>query len=186
MNRIRVNIPEQETKNWYIRKVVGDSSTIYSDAVGRDMGGKTEPHDEYTFLCQKNPKSNIVMADTYHEYREHQHLWDNASGNVLIGGLGLGFVNHFLINAPNIQSVTIIEKEQEVIDMVWQHCPKDERFELVHADIESYAPTRTWDYGWFDTYIGGNLLTEEQYRQKIFEIFGANCFSINFWEPIWD
>lgn len=183
--RIKVNIPNQETENWYIKTVIGDSSTIYSDVIGYTCGGKTEPYDTYTFLCSKQPK-NIVMSDSYHEYIEHQHLFDNACGNVLIGGLGLGFVNHYLINKPNITSVTIIEKEQEIIDMVWNFCPKDDRFVLIKDDVETYIPTATWDYAWFDTYIEGNQLTESEYQKLIFSTYGSKCKSLNFWSSIWN
>jgi len=183
MKRIKIDIPEQETENWYIKKVSGDSSTIYSMAIGRPCLGKEEPNDEYTFLCQKNPNS-IVMADTYHEYSEHNHLWKNASGHVLIGGLGLGLVNKFLLDSDLVDHVTIIEKNQEVIDMVWPHCPKSSKFTLIKADIEKYDPDTCWDYAWFDTYIYGNSLTHTEYKNMIKNIYCEFCESINFWESM--
>jgi hypothetical protein len=183
MKRFKVNIPEQETQNWYIKKVYGDSSSIYTNAIDRPCSGKAEPVDEYTFLCQKNPNS-IVMADTYHEYREHGHLWENASGDVLIGGLGLGLVNNFLIKCERVNSVTIIENSQEVIDIVWPYCEKNDKFSLIKANIEEYNPGMCWNYAWFDTYIQGNPLTHAEYKNKIINRYCDFCESINFWESI--
>lgn len=189
MNRIKVNIPEGTSGDWYIKTVTGDGSSIYEDAWGKPIAGKSEPHGEYTFLMHK--KWAFVMQDTYHEYLEHEPLWSGATGNVLIGGLGLGLVNHVLINIPNITSVTIVEKHQEVIDLVWDHCPKDARFTLVHADIHTWNPPQgmTWDYAWFDTFtdeiVIGEGINETQYQAMIEQKYGNLCSSIGIWQPIW-
>ena len=180
MNRIQVNIPAGVSGPWSIRKATGDSSTIYSQIYGSDCGGKTEPHDEYTFLFHDDMK--FVMSDTYSEYSEHQPLWDNMSGDVLIGGLGLGLVNHKLIQNQNITSITIIEKYHEVVDLVWDHCPKDNRFNLVLADVETWQPTGTWDCAWFDTWTGGNTLSEQQYKELILQKYSPYCNWIGVWE----
>lgn len=180
MNRIKVNIPIGISGPWSVRKATGDSSTIYSEIYGSDCGGKTEPHDDYTFLFHDNIK--FVMSDTYNEYSEHQPLWDNMSGDVLIGGLGLGLVNHKLIQNQNITSVTIVEKYQEVVDLVWNHCPKDNRFNLVLADVETWQPTGTWDCAWFDTWIGGNPLSQQQYKELILQKYSPFCNWIGVWE----
>jgi spermidine synthase len=126
------------------------------------------------------------MMDTTHEYAEHQPLWDGATGDVLIGGLGLGFVNQKLMDNPFVTSVTIIEKNQEVIDLVWDHCPKDSRFALVHADIDTWTPPNTshWDYAWFDTWIGDNSTTREEYPEFIQSRYGSYCDQIGIWNQL--
>ena len=180
MNRIQVNIPTGVSGSWSIRKATGDSSTIYSEIYGSECGGKPEPHDEYTFLFHDDIK--FVMSDSYSEYSEHQPLWDNMTGSVLIGGLGLGLVNHKLIQNQNITSVTIVEKYQEVVDLVWNHCPKDNRFNLVLADVETWQPTGTWDCAWFDTWTGGNPLSQQQYKELILQKYSPFCNWIGVWE----
>ena len=49
--------------------------------------------------------------------------------------------------------MTIIENSQDVIDLVWPHCTKDNRFTLIKADIETWTPPANsyWDVIWFDT-----------------------------------
>lgn len=195
MKRIKVNIPQGSSGSWHIRTATGDESTIYTDAAGFPVAGRAEPYGEYTFLFHNN--FGLVMQDTFHEYEEHQSLWEAATGDVLIGGLGIGLVNHELIQNPNITSVTIIEKNQEVIDLVWEHCPKDERFSVICADIFSWNPPsgQTWDCGWFDTLSNEFFIEQEVqnqieedvislYDELIREKYQNLCNWIDVWRPL--
>ena len=66
---------------------------------------KNESHSNYCVLIKDNWLRHANYASySEGEYREHQWRWSNATGDVLIGGLGIGMVNEFLINAPNINS----------------------------------------------------------------------------------
>jgi hypothetical protein len=187
MTRIQVNIPTGKIGKWSIRKAIGDSpaygiSPMFSGIMGQPSTYREEPFGEYTFLCHDD--IGPIMQDTTHEYIEHQPLWDEATGNVLIGGLGIGLVNEKLINYPNVTSITIVEKNQEVIDLVWNHCPKDERFSLVHADIDSWITPEgsRWNYAWFDTWIGDNSIqTQNEYNQMLIQKYSEYCDKIGIW-----
>lgn len=188
MNRIVVDIPESTVGDWQIKRVVGDSSNIYALAYDRSIGGPDgEPYGTYTFMTRtQNGKKFPVMEDTHARYAEHQTLWDKANGDVLIGGLGLGFVNYKLIQFPHVTSVTIVEKNQEIIDMVWSHCPKDERFSIVHADIDTWTPPigSHWNYAWLDTWIAHNSIqNRQQYNHVLMEKYLPFCDEINYWNP---
>tara|TARA_A100001391_G_C4976532_1_gene254090 strand:+ start:166 stop:708 length:543 start_codon:yes stop_codon:yes gene_type:complete len=141
-----------------------------------------EAYDNYTVLLKKG-HSMPLMQDSEAEYNDHQWLWDNAEGDVIIGGLGVGLVNHVLIDNPNITSVTIIEKYQDVIDLVWDNCPKDERFTLIHADIETWEiPTDSqWDIGFFDTWISNDDWDLDEYKNNMIEKYGPYITKINGW-----
>lgn len=106
---------------------------------------------KYTVLLRNNHWLT-VMQDSFTEFEEHQWLWGNATGDILVTGLGIGYVNEWLIKAPNITSVTIIEKNQDVIDLVWDNCTKDDRFTLIHADANTWEPPEgtTYDCIWLD------------------------------------
>ena len=124
---------------------------------------KEAPHlRNYTVLLRED-QSLSVMQDSFTEYEEHQWLWGHATGDILITGLGLGFVNEWLIKAPGITSVTIIEKHQDVIDLVWDHCAKDERFTLIHDDADTWdiPDGSNWDCVWLDHEISGISQMEE-------------------------
>ena len=124
---------------------------------------RESPHlRNYTVLLRDDQYLS-VMQDSCTEFEEHQWFWGHATGDVLITGLGLGFVNEWLIKAPGITSVTIIEKNQDVIDLVWDHCAKDERFTLIHDDADTWdiPDGSSWDCVWIDHEISGAPHLEE-------------------------
>lgn len=183
MKPITVNIPEGRSGQWYIKKITGDSSTIYDLAYEFPVGQqRTEEYGNYTFLC--HDVHGPIMQDTFHEYEEHKSLWIHAKGNVLIGGLGIGFVNQKLMENPNITSITIVEKNQDVINLVWDHCPKDARFTLIHADVDTWIPPENshWDYAWFDTWMGDVESNMEDYTQQIHNRYNSYCDNIGVWK----
>ena len=171
MSRIIVNIPEGTSGEFSIQKITTNH-----------IGGRDEPQDTSTVLYKDGIEN--IMQDTTHEYDEHQPLWDNATGDVLIGGLGIGFVNQKLIDNPNVTSVTIVEKNQEVIDLVWNSCPKDGTFTIIQDDIETWEPTSHYDVAWFDTWLTDNNMTKEEYDEFITEKYTTHCSWIGVWVQI--
>jgi len=143
---------------------------------------KNEVHDEFTVLL-KEGCAMPIMQDSEAEYNEHQWLWDNATGDVLIGGLGIGFVNEVLIDNDEITSVTIIENSQDVIDLVWEHCTKDDRFSLIYADIETWEiPEGSfWDVAWFDTWLKDNSLSKKEHKEIITNKYSTYCGKLQAW-----
>jgi hypothetical protein len=165
VTRIKVNIPEAVSGDFRIEKIKTDHYC-----------GSDEPLDTYTVLF--NPHHNI-MQDTTREYKEHEQFLKDAHGDVLVAGLGIGMIHQSLIDNPNVKSVTIVEKYQEVIDMVWEHCPKDGTFRLVHADIYEWQPDSKWDMGWFDSWVGEN--EQNEYKKLMKEQYGSSVSDIRFW-----
>lgn len=179
MTRIQVNIPAGVSGNFEVAHYTDQTEDrqwqIYLQL-------KNESHSNYCVLIKNNCPMPI-MQDSEGEYREHQWLWDNATGDVFIGGLGIGMVNEFLINAPNITSVTIVENSQDVIDLVWPYCAKDNRFTLIKADIETWTPPANshWNIMWFDTWCGDNILSWNGYKNAMTNKYSQYCDSIGFW-----
>ena len=141
-----------------------------------------ESYDNYTVLLKEGCDMPI-MQDSEAEYNDHQWLWDNAEGDIFIGGLGIGLVNHVLIDNPNITSITIVEKYQDVIDLVWEHCAKDERFNLIHADIETWEiPTDSqWDIGFFDTWLSDNDWSLKEYKNNMIDKYSPHITQLSGW-----
>ena len=179
MTRQKVTIPEGTSGDFAIRHFT--SSTTNYNWQGY-LGVKGESLDEYTVLT-KEGCSMPIMQDSQAEYNEHKWLWDNATGDVLIGGLGIGLVHQKLIDNPNVTSVTIIENSQDVIDLVWEHCTKDDTFTLIKADIETWNPPEgsSWDVGWFDTWVYDNPLTMKAYKELMEERYGSYVNNIGSW-----
>jgi hypothetical protein len=144
---------------------------------------------DYTVLYRKFGESWLnIMQDTEQEYVEHQWLMPRMSGDILIAGLGLGVIHIPLLESDDVTSVTIVESEQDVIDLVWDNCAKDDRFTIIHADIHTWTPDRTWDVGWFDTWLttdcdeDGNIMGIEGYKNLIQEKYGSIVTEIGGWE----
>lgn len=143
---------------------------------------KNEIHDNHTVLIKDGCRMPI-MQDSEAEYNEHQWLWDNATGDVLIGGLGIGMIHQALIDNPNVTSVTVVELEQDVVDLVWDHCAKDDSFTLVVADFETWSPPEgsSFDTVWGDTWLVDNSLTMKDYRTLITNKYSEYTTNIGFW-----
>ena len=150
----------------------------------------------YTVLYRKFGESWLsIMQDTEQEYGEHQWLMPRMSGHVLIAGLGIGMIHIPLLASSDVTSVTIVEKEQDVIDLVWPYCAQDSRFTLVKDDIYTWdpdstdgLPTTNWDVGWFDTWLttdcddDGNIMGPDGYRQAIQDKYGPYVSDIGGWQ----
>jgi hypothetical protein len=186
MNRITVNIPTGVCGSFEIRKGTGTFQEAQVQIYQSEHHGRweTEPFGTYTALWWEGFGS--VMQDSAQEYFEHQPLWNNARGNILIGGLGIGLVNEYLVTKPEVTSVTIIEKYSEVIDLVWTHCAKDSRFTLVQADAETWTPPAGshWDYAWFDTWLGNNPMNCEQYEAYMIGKYSPFCDKVEVWKNL--
>jgi len=153
-----INIPENETTDWKLEMDNGELSLIK-----KSIGS--------------------IMKDSATEYYQHQWLWDNATGDILVAGLGIGFLNKELINNHNFNSVTIIENSQEVIDMVWPYCARDSRFTLIKEDIETWnVPEGShWDIGWFDSWISDNPLSYNGYISAMRNKYSSYCDKVGAW-----
>ena len=180
MTRIEVSIPEGTSGAYqvahYNRQTQNRMWQTY-------LNMKAEPYDNHTVLI-KNTCPMPIMQNSQAEYNEHQWLWDNATGDVLVGGLGLGTIHQALIDNPNVTSVTIVELEQDVVDLVWEHCPKDATFTLVVADFETWTPLEgsSFDTVWADSWVWDNSLTYEEYKTLVTNRYSQYTNNIGFWE----
>jgi hypothetical protein len=183
IDRIKVSLPNSSIGDWCVHNYncsLVDIFDHFSPGTSKSHIGD-ENFSEYTVLSHN--KFGLVMVDSQKEFKEHELLWHNAKGNILIGGLGIGMVNEKLINMPNITSVTIVEKSEEVIALVWPYCKKDKRFNLVQADLDIWEiPNNSfWDYAWFDTWlstVNGDL---GKYSYSLINKYSPYCDKIDFW-----
>jgi hypothetical protein len=58
-----------------------------------------------------------------------------------------------LIDNNSVTSVTIVEKFQEVTDLVWSHVPQSSKVRLISDDIYTWTPDKDFDVAWFDSFI---------------------------------
>jgi predicted membrane-bound spermidine synthase len=78
----------------------------------------------------------VMMSDTRMERETNETLIRRASEHVLLAGLGLGMVIWpLLARRPRLHSLTVVEKSEDVIDLVAPHLPKDVRLTIIKGDI---------------------------------------------------
>lgn len=96
----------------------------------------------------------LWMSDTHHEQRSNLEAVHRAHGRVLVGGLGLGMVVVAMLNKPQVERVTVIERDKRVIQLVATQLA-DERLEVVEGDVFTWRPPSAtlYDTIYFDIWL---------------------------------
>ena len=76
-----------------------------------------------------------VMSDTDMEKRTNLDFCTNAHGDIIIGGLGIGMIIMAIQDKPEVNSITIIEKNQEVIDIVASQLNLNDKVNIICDDV---------------------------------------------------
>lgn len=113
--------------------VSGDTSIEYSDAtetfILRHKGIQWMGSDKY-FICSK---------DLLHSQ------YEVAYGDVLITGLGFGILTKALAKKPGVSSVTVLELNQDVIDMYLASNELEDNVTIIQADASTYQSDKKYD-----------------------------------------
>lgn len=110
----------------------------------RAMMRRDEPVKEGKYVKLKI-NGSLYMSDTQMEKRSNRGFVANANGNVLIAGLGIGLIIAPLLKRENVTKITVIEKYQDVIDLVAPNF-KSEKLEIICADILEWKPEKGIKY----------------------------------------
>lgn len=99
--------------------------------------------------CVLQVDGSTVMSDTWMERFTNQEIIEKANGDVLIAGLGIGMILTLLEEKDEVNSITVLEKNRTVIDLVapWFNNLK---IDVVHADVFTWQPTQNFDTIYFD------------------------------------
>lgn len=82
----------------------------------------------------------IMMSDTDMEKRSNTDVCQNASGHVLIAGLGLGMITHPIAAKPEVESILIVEKSPDVVKLVSPSLSP--KAKVVLGDIFTWTPDK--------------------------------------------
>lgn len=132
----------------------------FSQKISMLKCGRGVPAGTYKRLMRNGV---VVMSNTPDELRDSMYFTNNASGSILINGLGMGCVIKILLEKPEVTKITVIEKSEDVIKLVSPYF-KDERLTIIHADALEYIPPKgeKYDFVWHDIwdYICADNLKE--------------------------
>ena len=154
---IKVDVPEGESGDWKIERFTVSDKDISIHNIrcmfSPGMGNRIMKAGAYTKLMRNK---TIVMSDAPAEIMDHSYFVYKAKGNVLINGLGLGWIVEALFQKKEVETITVIEKSQDVINLVAKHyenkCPKDKKLWIIQADALNYKPVKgkKFDAVWHD------------------------------------
>lgn len=134
----KVDLPEYEGKTFEIKKFEIDKHTAVMSMI-RDAARCCEV-GSYTKLVfmDENYHRHTMMSDTTAECRDLYDIIFMANGHVLINGLGIGLVIVNIID--NVDKITVIDNNKELLDVVGKHYQKlyPGKIELVHSDAFEY------------------------------------------------
>ena len=148
-----VTVPDGEKGDWQISTFTLTGSDVMMANMRYLCDGNPEMvchPGTYRRLTHK--KRGCIMSNTRMEVITAQEAYNDATGRVLINGLGLGMVLEGVLAKPDVTYVRVIEFDADVIALVAPHFANDPRVEIVHADAYEYKPAKgeKFDYVWHD------------------------------------
>lgn len=107
-----------------------------------------------------------VMSDTDMEKNTNRKFCLKAYGDIIIGGLGIGMIIMAIQDKPEVKSITVIEKNQEVIDLVASQLDFNEKVNIICADVFEWKPERgvKYDMAYMDIW---NWINEDIYKKEM-------------------
>lgn len=113
-------------------------------------------------------RNEVVMSNTHMERITNTEFVEQAKGNVLINGLGLGMVLEKLLEKHEkegcIEHITVIEKNPIVIELVGSYYADNPMITIIEADALEYKPPvgMKYDAVWHDiwTFITSDNLED--------------------------
>lgn len=149
MSMVELNLKSGESDEWKLKRFTVTPQGAKMHNLGEIFSGRGRfiLAGEYWGLFRNG---NVIMSNTPAEIADHRKFIREASGKVLVGGLGLGMVLKCLLDKKSVTKVTVVEKSPDVIKLVASSYTDDPRVEIVNADIFEYKPTERYDCAWFD------------------------------------
>ena len=154
--KIDINLPDSTRKDWQVVnfEISNEQSQItYLRSIHEPYRRGYIKPGKYVKLLYRG---QCVMSNSTDEIKDHLDFIKNATGDILITGLGLGVCIHGLINENKYNKITVIEKSKEVIDLCGNQFKQHKNIEIIHADAMTYQiPSEAnydcvWHDIWFD------------------------------------
>lgn len=144
-------VPEGAAGRWYVKKREIDAFKSLTHLAG---GSYVRPGN-YTFLhCYTDATlmrgGECVMNDFDCELKTHLDFALKAKGKVLVGGLGLGCVVRGLLVNPAVESIDLIERSEDVIQLCYQSVQHPKVLLHKKDATKDEIGGGPWDYIWWD------------------------------------
>lgn len=149
-------LEEKELNGWKLQKF-----EIRNDNIRAMFNGITP--GTYIRLLHDG---ECVMSDTEMEKRTNLDFCIKAHGDIIIGGLGIGMIIMAIQDEPEVKSITVIEKNQEVIDLVASQLKFNDKVNIICADVFEWKPEHgvKYDMAYMDIW---NWVNEDVYKKEM-------------------
>jgi len=163
--KIDIDVPDGISGDWSVDtfEIKQNGCDAYSYELSQIISlvktGRGVPAGTYKRLMRNG---HCIMSNTPDEINDFKYFIYNATGSVLINGLGIGVVLKALLDKPEITDITVIEKSKDVIKLVAPTYLIDNRVTIINADAFEYKPPKNkkYDAVWHDIWdniCGDNL-----------------------------
>jgi hypothetical protein len=174
-------IPECESENLALVKMVLPEGGML------ELSGSSrcdfDADVTFTVLRKKDTCKTVWMSDTPFEARSNASAIKHAEGNVLVAGLGIGYVLLKMVAKKKVTSITVIEENKELIDLILPHLEPHlkGKVKVINKDIYKYKTKRIFDFCWFDIWESDSGF--EYAAPKLMWQFRKNCSidKMKFW-----
>lgn len=137
----------------------------------------------------KHKGKSIWMSMTTMEIESHMPHIDAAHGDVLIMGLGMGFVLYNIARKQSVKSVTVIEFNPDIIALLdkatdLKSWPGWDKVKIITADALTYKPPTPPDFLYVDIWptMGDDRALEDTKRIQQ----NVNAALVGYWTQEWD
>ena len=152
------NLKEQQSGDYKIEKfcISGNDFRALLDGL--------IPGKEYIKLTYRG---NVLMSNTPMEERTNFEFIKKAHGDILIGGLGIGLIVMAIQDKQDVESITVVEKASEVIQLL-SSLPYNDKVTVVEGDVFSWKPERKYDTIYIDIwpYVNEDVYEKEMVPLK--------------------
>lgn len=191
----KVSLPSGTKGKWAIEKF--DISQTDADRfnmrcrldIHKGLGYRGIEAGTYTRLCNKKNSWNggLVMSDTPAEISDHAEAIDQAKGNILITGLGLGVVLNACLKKPEVTHCTVVEIDPDVIELVAPYYQQiwGDRLTIVQCSAYDYEPTKgtKYDMIWHD--IWPDICADNYEQMKTLKKKFKKYLKLLGWQGCW-
>lgn len=154
-----VDLPDGKSGKWSLSKVtVEDTSGLSITNMRRIRDGIPEfvvtpgTYQRLIGPCGEECEDAVMMSNTQLEYRTNRAFVEDARGDVLIIGLGIGMLIRPLAKRRAVKSITVLELEPDVVKLVAPHYADVKKLRVYNADAHDFEPgdlmgnlPDTWD-----------------------------------------
>lgn len=124
------------------------------------------PEGEYVRLLDKRfIVPEVIMSNTPMEKRTNSKFVKAAHGDVLIAGLGIGMIPLAIQDKPEVTSITIVEKEPEIIKLIKSQINFNSKVTIIEEDIYTFRPDCKYNCIYFDIWPH---ISEDVYKDMLF------------------